>query len=552
MTCFVCALAFVAIGVTAWVIPLRMYFGSHGSFYTFAYMYDELYYAERMQPLLAGASNSNTVNGIGDPHYFSQFFLEDNVRRVITLLHLDVISAFWLWRALFPLTVMASIYLLSGECVPQCTRVSGRLLRISAAALGAALFNLEPLLVYSPPEGWLNRIPTNLEYPLSILVAWSYLRALRHPTPKRAMLLSLSFAAIFYFRIYVAVPWTFAISIGMIVLLIRRRIAVRTTGMMVGVLGLALLPWFAVAIWDAQLPVYAEMMRRYFSYHAGFVKIHPFWEFFVHMSGGVVIAGVLLRGSSRMFCITTGAALCVTPFVYHLFPFRSEVLNFNRLSSFYLTLCLTALLLFIGAVSRRRGANKYHLFMRALWVPVLICSLAASGLMAIRNSNFGFDEEDWSNYTPLVKEAPLIPAMTWVRLNTPSDSLFIVDDGGDMSRVGSSDELGVFINSRIGRINLFSVVAGRRRVFDGWLFINNISNRDIIDLAHLHWSTLGYPMDRELHMELLRRFRPNYIFWLKTNPQWRAAASGIGSICTTVYSDAVSEVWKIDRMQRQP
>ena len=538
------ALAFIAVAMTAWIIPLRMYFGNNGSYFTFVHMYDELIYAGRIQPLVAGATCANPVNGIGDPRYISQFFLEDSVRAVLTLLHLDVITAFWLWRALFPIAVMASLYLLAGECVPQCARVSGAALRVAAAALGAALLSLEPLVVYSPPQGWSERVPTNIEYPLSILMAWFYLRALRKPSPLRAALLSLCLVATVYWRFYLAIPWAIALAGGAMALFIQRRFGIRTFLATIGILVAAMSPWLAIVVSNSRLPVNTELMYRYFTFAESSVRVHPYWEFYVRMAGAIAIAGMLLRGNSRIICITTGAGLCITPFIYRFFPMRSELLGFNRLSSFYLTAALTALLLCIGAAA---GARRWRQTgTRGAWVVLLACSLAVSGVMSLRNSRYAFAEEEGSEYTAAQQEIPFIPALNWIRNNTPEDALFFTDDGCDMSRMGFSDELGIFISSGVGRFGLFPIVARRRCVFNGKLFVSNISTRELAELAQLHWTTLGYPGDQKVWAQLLKRYHPDYIIWRKSNPQLQAAASRLGSLCTPVYSDAAAEVWKMD------
>jgi hypothetical protein len=59
-----------------WVLPYRLLNDTGNSFYTFGFVGDEYFYAERIQPLVGGATAVNTVSGLAI-RTISPFYLEN-------------------------------------------------------------------------------------------------------------------------------------------------------------------------------------------------------------------------------------------------------------------------------------------------------------------------------------------------------------------------------------------------------------------------------------------------------------------------------------------
>src|SRR5262249_21227026 len=114
-----CVVALASAIASCWIVPWRLAFGPGGSYYTFGYLNDEYNYAQRIQPLLDGATATNPINGVCDSRIHSQFFLEDACRLFITLTGVNVVSFMWAWRLLSPLIIITFAFLLARECMPR-------------------------------------------------------------------------------------------------------------------------------------------------------------------------------------------------------------------------------------------------------------------------------------------------------------------------------------------------------------------------------------------------------------------------------------------------
>jgi hypothetical protein len=103
----------------AWLPGLKLAFGPNASYYAFGYVGDEYVYAQRIQPLIAGTTATNPVNGICDSGVISPYYLEDLLRVVLTYSGIDVIALFWIWRGVFPVLLACGMVLLAGSCLKR-------------------------------------------------------------------------------------------------------------------------------------------------------------------------------------------------------------------------------------------------------------------------------------------------------------------------------------------------------------------------------------------------------------------------------------------------
>jgi hypothetical protein len=128
------ALCFAFTLAACWVLPWRLGLGPEGSYYTFGYTADEYTYAYRLQPLIAGATATNPINGIGDPQATSQQYLDDLCRWFLTLTGLPTIGFIWVWRVLFPVCLAGMLLLLARICIARPLRAWSVPLGWAAAA----------------------------------------------------------------------------------------------------------------------------------------------------------------------------------------------------------------------------------------------------------------------------------------------------------------------------------------------------------------------------------------------------------------------------------
>lgn len=532
-----------------WILPVRMALGPGGSFYTCGYIADEYCYLSRLQPLLAGATATNPVNGICAPGVYSQFFLEDLVRVFLSVTGLNVVVFAWVWRVLFPCCLLASLLVLGRQALPWKHKPWAATLRWSAvvAAFSAVFLLYNTLMPFPPLQGWLNRIPTNVEFPLSVLLAWLYLRFLETPNARACVLLALAGAVSVYLRVYLVLPWAVATSFGALWLLWTRRcsIGVLARGAAAGAAVAA--PYVIVGLLNQQSPVYRELITRYFELPAHYA-VHPCWPTQVGLALVILLVSFRQRGPGRIFGVSTGLTLAVFPFACGLLTTISKelLLPSDRFACFHHVALVTAALCGVGALSARWGGLDGARAARRWSVGLLAFAAGAACEVAARNLDY-----DFTCYRPgqceiIREDTRYVPAYEWVRKNTPADALFMVDDGYDWTGVpADAERLRRTLYFVFSKDDLFQIVARRKRLYTARLYGNALSNDELLQLAMLQAGTFGFPVDKSAYVQALKRYLPDYILWRRTALVPRGFGKVLQNMRETVYSDGSCEIWRM-------
>jgi len=534
-----------------YVIPVKLAAGAEASWYLFGYAGDEYTYAYRIQPLPPGVSAANPVNAAVDPKVVSPFYLEDLCRAFLSVTGLHPIAFFWIWRFTFPLVLMAGIVWLVFVAMPPRRRRlwSWRLNLAAAAAAVPVLLAAYDLITRFPPlQGWLFRIPGNIEYPLSIAVGIAAVRFVRVPSPPRAFQLALALAALSYLRFYTAVPWLLAAAVMGVLLFASGLLSKRSASVFIAAFSVMMAPWLAVNLWNGSLDTFRQLMTRYFGSPDWMVS--PFWP--VYVCCVLVLIGIAwsLPSAERALiaaCAVAIGAMCV---LSGLLPFAKELHSFDRMGSFYFVACLLAAALWLGHRTRlwsgfagaRRGSNVAC----GLLALGMLC---ASALLAL-NLRIDFNSYPASPYPSVLKDMRCVEGYEWARLNTPQDALFIVDDGIDWSSFTTDAERDEAWKRHTLADDLFLVVAKRSRVHHIRMYGNAISDEQYRLLKTLHYGTVGMPVAMVIgprdYVTAIQMFKPSYILWKKCAPYPRAMGHTLKPACGTVYSDEGCEIWKID------
>jgi hypothetical protein len=552
-----CVVALACAIASCWIVPWRLAFGPGGSYYTFGYLNDEYNYAQRIQPLLDGATATNPINGVCDPCVHSQFFLEDACRLFLSLTGIGVVSFMWAWRLLSPLIIVAFTFLLARECLPRSRPPWGPALRLAA---GIAALPLLYCLYYvlmepkSPPFAWLNRIPTNVEYLLSAFLIWSYVAFLRRLTRGYGLLLAIGAVALVYLRLYTAIPWALAILASVLYLAVTRRISLRLLFSLFAAVALGLTPWLLIALSNRHNPVWAAMMTRYFIPRP--YEVHAKWATYVAVACVLAISARFVT-RARVFLLSSAFAMFALPSVCAI-PrrIRNETLLSDRYGCFYLFSILAAGMLLLGEYSRSwRGQTGLR---RGTFSAVALLGVAFLGCAAVSTINWRYD---FVSYQPgqlasVIEDQACLHAYDWVREHTPPSALFLVDDGFDWAQApADAGELREFCWLFQCNNDLFQFNARRRRVYTELLYGNALSDSDLKALQTLQRGTFGFNLPRETYMDALKRFLPEYVFWRKHLPVIvhgapPAVPRGFGKIlrpfAEVVYEDDACEIWKLD------
>jgi hypothetical protein len=543
----------LAIAIAAcWVIPVRLL---SASWYTFGYLGDEYLYAQRIQPLFPGISATNSLNGVGDPNVVSPFWLEDSLRGIITLLHVDVINFVWAWRFLFPLAHAASFLFLARSCLPRRARPWNASLQCAAGlAAFTLLYCLYDLVISFPPcHGFIERFPTNIEYPLSVLLAAQYIRFLSNPTARSGILLALASAAAAYFRLYLAFPWSITIIIGVIYLLATKQLSVRVAAITAGVLALVMSPWLFVVFANRKSQDFAELNLRYFGPPAKYT-VHPRWYLYIAFGVIFLIAAKFVEKRHRVLALGAGVTMLLLPFLCSLTPFASEILGYDRFGCYYLVAFLAIALLSFGnrtlSWCGTRGRAQAHRMLGFCALASVVCAVVIGAM----NYSYKFDAFPQRTFPSVQEDLAFVPAYRWIRENTPEGSLCLVDDGFDWSIGPKFNAGGMPVISgyapdgsyMLAGDDLFQIVARRPRVYTHRLMGFVLSTNDVSTLGYLHRGTFGLPVPGEVYSKALMRFKPAYILWRKNKaPIPRGYGGPLKAQSETVYSDSVCEIWKL-------
>jgi hypothetical protein len=539
------AVAITASLASMWILPCRMIFGEYGTAYTFARLYDEVTYANEIQPLNPGTTATNPLNRFGDEQLISQHFMEDIIRQCLTVMGGNAIDFFWFWRFMFPLFLLLACAFLAYEALGLEKRAWRGLIVLSAGVFGAAMMACEPLLFWHafPPEGWIERTPTNIEFLIAILFAALYLRALRAPTTWNWIRVACLLSLLVYVRLFCAFPWGVAAGCGALLLLIRRQMTVSTAMVTVAALGLCLTPWLVVHWQNSHLNVQAQLVRRVFQ-NTSFAVHYRWWLLWLFAA----LCGVgawITTSRDRLFAGTTGLTLLVLPFTSIVVPFGIQLQCLDRFSTFYWPLTVTiALLLSAQWVRHWKGWRGWHSRRRCM----TCCSAAAivlSAVMAIRATTYDLLTTPWPVYRQLVKEGACLSTYNWIANNTSPKALFLVDDGQYWSEEKVDLRPNPLIDWAIGEHDLFSLIAHRQRVFNTRLLIYRITDEEFMSLGYLHCGTFGLPLMDNAYSTLLKRYRPDYVFWHKNNPIFRKPSPILLAMSEIVHSDENCEVWKL-------
>ena len=554
------AAAFVFACVAYWVVPYKLATGPGGSFYTVGYQGDEYDYAQRLQPLIPGTTPANSINGIQDPGIVSQTYLEDLLRPALTALRIDVISFYWFWRAMLPVVLGVLLVLLARECFP---RASGAQLPCAAAAAALPLFPCacdllrapESLQKWYPPlQGWFNRVPTNIEYVLSLLLAWLFIRFIARPRPGRGILLALASAATVYLRMYTALTWSPVIALGTVWLFISRRMRFTTGLWMLTALLLAMTPWWLTKHQNERSPAFEQYMARWFG--SAPYCIHPLLVVYLSLALALLLAAWTAPRRFRPLLALSGLSMAMWPFAAGLLWFSRELMLYDRFGEFYwVALAAAGMLVLGGAAARFRRA-----FASKLILPLLGVSFAASAGLAWHNYNYDFLGDPESPYRNVAVDLIYCRAYRWIAEHTPPDALFLVDDGYDWSLVyrGKNELRGEAPDgtTMLSKADLFQIVARRKRIYNEHVMYGAMSDDTFVDLMILHRGTFGFPIDGPEYVRVLREFQPTHILWRKVplNPMPAAPVPrGLGAqlkgLSKVIYEDNVCEVWELNLPQ---
>lgn len=541
LACMLCCALTIA---ACWIIPWRLH---QGGSYLFGYCPDEYTYANRLQPLIPGTTSNNPINGIGDSNVIAPFFLDDLCRGIATITGFHIESLFWLWRITFPLVMLAAVALLVRECSSQARRSFRKCIYLS---LGAAAFPLiyccyDLVGSFPPLQGYINRIPTGIEYPLSILLLLLFVRLLNRPDIDRATFFVLAAAILIHLRPYIAIPWALTMGICIIVLTIRKLFEVRIAVYMTTLFIVCMTPLFSISYWNSLQSSYVDMTDRFF-------RDIPFtlqYRWPLYAGAGVVFAlwSRLLNRPWNLFAICAGVTMWLSIFIFNAFKFRQEMVGLDRMGAFYLTVPITLIAWTAGQRALSwRGKRGVRNVLRLSFGCIGIALVAAS-VLASENAHFDFAAQPLSPYQPVVDDLKYVPAYRWIHENLPESAFFLVDDGRDWAHFTSSAEILSEWEKQTQHDDLFSIIARRRRVFHQNLYRDILSNQDYSDLYVMHHGTFGAPkqVDSKYYLFALNHWRPDYVLWKKCAPIPRAFGGVLAENKEVVYSDDVAEIWKV-------
>lgn len=529
-----------------WIIPCRLALGPESSFYTFGYIGDEYMYAQRIQPLLPGTTVNNPFNGIADPQVISPFILENLCRAVLTCTGLDICVFAWAWRVAMPCVLAGMLALLARACLPrtrgrqECRPYSLRRQRraallygvAAAAALPALCLGYDVLTPFPPLQGFIARFPTNIEYPLSVAICVLYVRFFQRRNRESGAALALAGAALVYLRPFAALPWGIAIAAGVLWLMARRQLRLRTGAVAAGVFLGALAPWCVIYVWNSRLPAYRETMARVLGSDS--YAVHPQWLLYCLVGLALAAGGRWLHRRFRPWAWTMGLPLLVLPFVCGRLDIAREM-KYDRLGVFYLVGLLALAMLALGrrsSVWRRRTGS-----LRAAW-RLAWAGLAVALVLAVENTLADFHLYPLGPYPFVVADHRYLPAYEWVRKNTAPEALVAVDDGLEVER-------GPLPGCWLAIADLFALSAKRRVLYTNRMYGCPMPEGDLMALRAIHIGTFHGQVDEAEYRRALGRFRPDYVFWRKDTPIPRGYGTALRNESQVVYSDDVCEVWQL-------
>jgi hypothetical protein len=539
-----CLLVFAAGLCACWIIPVRLACTGPSSYYTFGYVCDEYSYAQRIQPLLPGATRNNPVNGIGDHDAVSPYFLEDGVRTAITVLGIDPVAFIWIWRILMPCILAWTLWLLARACVPIRKDGSSAMLSLALSTLAFPMLHVLYDLITPtlPLQGYINRFPTNIEYPLSIFTALVYVRFYIQRNIKSALLLALLGSAMLYLRPYAAIPWGITLAVGLLWPAIRRQVQWRKVWIAGGSVAVLIVPLILVSLHNGRSLAYTETLQRYLS--PQYYSVHPHWILYLSLAIALTAGSRLLQRRFRTIAITYALPLFILPFACGHTQFSRE-LAYDRFAVFYLPALLCIAML---AAGRYAFMPRFRTGFRQTTEKICGLGLVAALALTIENSLYKFESYPFGPFLAIKQELPCVTAYQWLSEHTPPDALILADDGFDW-RVPSNERQVAIVWQEVflGHEDLFSIVSRRKRLYSSRLYGNILSNDDELKLRAIYLGTFGVKVNKDRFMAAFREFTPDYILWRKEAGVGRGYGADLRPICEVVHSDENCEIWKLDR-----
>jgi len=545
-------LALLAALCACWVIPYRLRFQGQGCEYTFGYVGDEYNYAQQMQPFLPGATAANPVNGFGDKRIVSPFLVVDICRLLLTVTGMEITTFVWTWRLAAPVALAAVLFWQARAAVPARRKFWALplALALTAAALPALYCVYDLVTVFPPLQGFLNRVPTNIEYLLAVALACALLLFLQRPAIRSGVLLALLSAALVYLRPLAVLPWSLTVMGCVLFPVLRRETPLRVLAVVGGLFLAVLLPWFLIVLHNDSVPIYRQMMLRWFP-PAPYV-VHPRWPLFICLAALLGVAAGFLGSWRRWVAVVSAAVMLALPFLPGLMSQSVQLTLFDRFGCYYLVVLVCVAMLGIGQYAQRWCGRRALASVTRTLACLIVLSFGCAAALFARNLTYDFGAHG-GPYPYAVQELQYAQAYRWVAENTPANSLFLLDDGRDWSQAPLDDAtLQEWQRDMMIEEDLFPIIARRRRVYTNWLFTWGVSNQELQDLALLQRGTFGFrgtaiwKFEAGTYKTVLKKYLPQYIFWRKTAPIPRGFASNLQPLSEVVYSDPVCQIWKLD------
>jgi hypothetical protein len=400
---------------------------------------------------------------------------------------------------------------------------------------------------FPPLQGFIQRVPTNIEYPLSFLMAWAAVRFLKTPDMRRALIVGGCGVLLIYLRLYAAVPWAMAFGVMLAVGLFKREITWRPAVVACASVAIGALPWMYISWHNGQLPVFHELFNRYF------LKMdysrHKQWAL---MLGIAQTIGVLAYLTPRWRTYMLGCIVCLVtlPFVCGVPSIRSEMLLYDRFGVFYLVALLSCVWLWLGERQTswrgKAGAKKAS----GLTLHWLVAGGAAALVLVARNEVYPLNDYPLGPLKYVQADLAYVPAYQWLRDHSAPQSLVLVDDGqdwGELFRQNRIVDEGQVKQDE--RDDLFMIVARRRVAYAHRLYGMAVSDETFNNASILFLGTFGLDKETPIgaYANALRELTPDYIFWRKTANVPRGYGVKLQQYSRPVYSDDVSEIWRVDK-----
>jgi len=530
-----------------WIMPVRLLSQPQGYFAP-GYLADEHSYLQRMQPLIPGCTRSCPINGMSDPRITSLIFQDDILRAIISASGIHVITFFWIWRFAFIFVILAAMGLLAKVCFERTrawARPSGLLLALLGTALLFGLYNI--VLPGHPPQLFLNRVPTNMEFLTSTLLLCACIIFFRTPSNRAALMLAAAVALNLYLRPYVLPAWGVPVAALCAYVCYRDRLAFKAVAVFGIACALAMLPWLLVSALNADVPANKEWAARYFKKPE--YALHPRWAF--QLGAGVLLcaaSAVFLNGARRTLAFILASGFFALPFMTG-YPGLANQLNVgeDRFGCYFLPVIVAVVFMSLSSAAERwRGKKTPEAAFRMSLAALGVCLLITLQYAWI---HWHYDVKSYplGNYEGIAEDAELLPAYNWVREHAPKDALFIVDDAFNWDAIRREPLLyDRFRLAKYTSCEYFCVIAERRCTFSELMWFFPFTDAEVDEFYLLQRGTFGMECLLPTYGMVLKKIKPTHILWRKKSGVGRGMGEKLRTFATTIYSDPVCEIWKLD------